>query len=221
MDGSVTGICYVGGIFGGDLFVAQTWDNVVGSISDNVFSGKVSGSEYVGAVIGYLDSLNRYDSVSGNAFTYGCGADKGISFVKYIDTSCQNPVVPNGTVVFNTANGTAACPEVAGCAWRADHNRADDPLGADADALCKMIVPGPEEIQLGDVNGNLRVNIVDAQIVYDMARGRYGDNYVDLPLSADWTHATLLWTADVNRDDAVDAVDAFAIQRFVHCDSWS
>lgn len=221
VDGLVTGVCYVGGIFGGDLFVAQTWDNVVGSISDNVFSGKVSGSEYVGAVIGYLDSLNRYDSVSGNVFTYGCGADKGISFVKYIDTSCQNPVVPNGTVVFNTANGTAACPEVTGCAWKVNHNRADDPLGADADALCKMIVPGPEEIKLGDVNGNLRVNIVDAQIVYDMARGRYGDNYVDLPLSADWTHATLLWTADVNRDGVVDAADAFAIQHFAHCSSWN
>ena len=94
-------------------------------------------------------------------------------------------------------------------------------LGADADALCRMVVPGPGGIQLGDVNGNLRVNVVDAQIVYDMARGRYGDNYVDLPLPADWTYATLLWTTDVNRDDAVDAVDAFAIQRFVHCDSWS
>ena len=139
VDGTVKGNERVGGIFGGDGFVAQTWDNVVGSISANSFTGKVSGSKYVGAIIGYRDSLNRYDNISANTFSAGCGADRGIGFVKYLDTSYANPIKMNGTIVFNTANGTSGCPAVEGCAWRANHNRTDDPLGKDADKLCKKI----------------------------------------------------------------------------------
>ena len=139
VDGTVKGNERVGGIFGGDGFVAQTWDNVVGSISANSFTGKVSGSKYVGAIIGYRDSLNRYDNISANTYSAGCGADRGIGFVKYLDTSYANPIKMNGTIVFNTANGTSGCPAVEGCAWRANHNRTDDPLGKDADKLCKKI----------------------------------------------------------------------------------
>ena len=139
VDGTVKGNERVGGIFGGDGFVAQTWDNVVGSISANSFTGKVSGSKYVGAIIGYRDSLNRYDNISANTYSAGCGADRGIGFVKYLDTSYANPTKMNGTIVFNTANGTSGCPAVEGCAWRANHNRTDDPLGKDADKLCKKI----------------------------------------------------------------------------------
>ena len=139
VDGTVKGNERVGGIFGGDGFVAQTWDNVVGSISANSFTGKVSGSKYVGAIIGYRNSLNRYDNISANTYSAGCGADKGIGFVKYLDTSYANPAKMDGTIVINTANGVAGCPAVEGCAWRADHNRTDDPLGKDADKLCQKI----------------------------------------------------------------------------------
>ena len=136
VDGTVKGNERVGGIFGGDGFVAQTWDNVVGSISANSFTGKVSGSKYVGAIIGYRDSLNRYDNISANTYSAGCGADRGIGFVKYLDTSYSNPTKMNGTIVFSTEGTTEDCPAVEGCAWRANHNRTDDPLGKDADKLC-------------------------------------------------------------------------------------
>ena len=139
VDGTVKGNERVGGIFGGDGFVAQTWDNVVGSISANSFTGKVSGSKYVGAIIGYRDSLNRYDNISANTYSAGCGADRGIGFVKYLDTSYANPTKMNGTIVFSTEGTTKNCPAVEGCAWRKDHNRTDDPLGKDADKLCKKI----------------------------------------------------------------------------------
>ena len=139
VDGTVKGNERVGGIFGGDGFVAQTWDNVVGSISANSFTGKVSGSKYVGAIIGYRDSLNRYDNISANTFSAGCGADRGIGFVKYLDTSYANPTKMNGTIVFSTEGTTKNCPAVEGCAWRKDHNRTDDPLGKDANKLCKKI----------------------------------------------------------------------------------
>ena len=35
----------------------------------------------------------------------------------------------------NTENGTSGCPEVKGCSWKPQHNRTDDPLGADASTL--------------------------------------------------------------------------------------
>lgn len=139
VDGTVKGNERVGGIFGGDGFVAQTWDNVVGSISANSFTGKVSGNKYVGAIIGYRDSLNRYDNISANTYSAGCGADRGIGFVKYLDTSYSNPTKMNGTIVFSTEGTTKDCPTVTGCAWKQDHNRTDDPLGKDADKLCKKI----------------------------------------------------------------------------------
>ena len=72
----------------------------------------------------------------------------------------------------------------------------------------------------GDVNGNNRVNIVDAQIVYDMATGCYGEGYAAMLLPDGWTYATLLWAANVNADEAIDAADAFAIQHFVHSGTW-
>ncbi len=137
VDGTVKGNKYVGGIFGGDLYVAQTWDNVVGSISANKFTGTVIGKEYVGAIIGYLDSLNRYDNIAGNTYKATDDVKVGIGYVKYLDTSYENPTVMEGTVVFNTGKGTSGCPKVEGCAWKENHNRTDDPLGKDADALTK------------------------------------------------------------------------------------
>ncbi len=153
--GSVKGNRYVGGILGGDGYVAQTWSNVVGSISDNTFLGKVSGNEYVGAIIGYRDSLNRYDTISNNTYSADCGADKGIGFVKYLDTNYENPTVMEGTIVFNTEKGTSGCPTVAGCAWRSAHNRTDDPLGADANKLCRVIRT------TGDLNGDGQITSAD------------------------------------------------------------
>ena len=137
VDGTVKGDTCVGGIFGGDKYVAQTWDNVTSSISANKFTGTVSGNQYVGAIIGYLNSMNRYENIAGNTFTATDSVKNGIGYVKYLDTSYENPTVMEGTVVFNTGNGTANCPKVEGCGWKANHNRTDDPLGKDADALAK------------------------------------------------------------------------------------
>lgn len=137
-DGSITGASCVGGILGGDQYVAQTWDNVISYVTGNTFTGSVSGSQYVGGIIGYYDSLNRYDNVSDNVYSKECGAKKGIGFVKYLDTSYENPGTDEGTVVFNTAESTANCPKVQWCAWKAEHNRTDDPLGVDAAKLTRV-----------------------------------------------------------------------------------
>ncbi|MCQ4774120.1 leucine-rich repeat protein [Lacrimispora saccharolytica] len=137
VDGTVKGDTCIGGIWGGDPYVAQTWDNVISPVTANKFIGSISGNKYVGAIIGYLNSLNRYDNIVGNTFRATDSTKVGIGFVKYLDTSYENPTVMEGTIVINTANGTSGCPTVEGCGWKANHNRTDDPLGKDADALAK------------------------------------------------------------------------------------
>ena len=137
-DGTVVGASCVGGILGGDQYVAQTWDNVISYVTGNTFTGTVSGNNYVGGIIGYYNSLNRYDNVSGNTYAKGCGAELGIGFVKYLDTSCPNAAVQEGTVVFNTETTVDNCPHVQWCSWKSGHNRTDDPLGADAEKLTRM-----------------------------------------------------------------------------------
>ena len=349
--GTVSGSSNVGGILGADEYVAQTWSNVAGSISNNTFTGKVSGTRNVGAIIGYLCSLNAMDSIFGNLYSIDCGAEGVIGFLKYLDTNFENPTVMEGTVVFNTENGTSGCPPVSGCNWKAGLNRTDDPLGADSYKLGKALsyfkvstsVSAADPIKVGDtvtvdviatandgiaalsgvldydstqfelvgvskgaglsegasflpaankaeatfsfynneadakdgivvatatlkavkacdgatvsvkdgmaalegnpveqnvilgnvatvnvladatkgdVNNNGKINIVDAQVIYDMSRGNYGENYASLALPAGWTHATLVWAANVNGDDAIDAADAFATQYFVHYGTW-
>lgn len=135
-DGSVSGNECVGGIFGGDWYVVQTWDNVSSSMTANRFTGKISGTKYVGGFAGYFNSLNKYDVISANTFSADCGADRAIGFVHYLDTNYPNPTLMEGTVLINTENGTSDCPEIIVTSsppvykmtWKKGHNRTDDPL---------------------------------------------------------------------------------------------
>ena len=145
--GTVSGVKNVGGILGGDEYVAQAWDSY--SLTGNTFSGKVSGQENVGGIIGYYRSLNKFDNISNNIYAADCGAEKGIGAVAYVDTSYANPTKADGVLYFNTANGVSGCPKVNGCIWKANHNRTDDPLGKDAVKLCRST----NESLLPDDNG--------------------------------------------------------------------
>lgn len=64
--------------------------------------------------------------------------------------------------------------------------------------------PSQELTQWGDVNENGLMNVVDAQLSYDLATGVYGD-FSQVSLRG-WL------AADYNRDGVIDAADAFAIQ---------
>ncbi len=113
--GRVTGSDYVGGIFGGEGGVKECWPNGIGYIQNNYFSGTVSGSgSSVGGVIGYMQSMNRYNIISNNFYVEGCGATKGI-----------------GTVVAVCTPDTSASGS--------EYGRADDPTGTGADKLAKAI----------------------------------------------------------------------------------
>lgn len=135
--GTINGADNVGGIFGGDVAVAQAWNEY--TFKNNTFTGKVSATNgtNVGGIIGYYRSLNKFDDITGNTFNDDCGTAKGIGGVEFVDTGCETHENESGAAYFNTANGTDGLPKVQWCAWKKNHNRTDDPLGADADKLTK------------------------------------------------------------------------------------
>ena len=135
VDATVTGADKVGGILGADSYVAQAWNAY--SFKGNSFTGKVTATAgtYVGGIIGFYDSLNKYDAVANNFYSKDCGAEKAIGFVQYIDTNCVSHETTSGATYINTENSVENCPVVTGCSWRTQHNRTDDPLGADASTL--------------------------------------------------------------------------------------
>lgn len=149
VSGTVSGADYVGGLMGGEIDLVQCWSNGVGTIRDNLFYGTISAAEgagYVGGIVGDIHSLNRFNVVENNYYLSGCGADKGIGGAKYVDTSAVKSgwTEDEKTVYFDTSaqtldeirallNETGYFRSVA----KTDHNRSDDPLGADADALSR------------------------------------------------------------------------------------
>ena len=133
VSGNVTGTENVGGITGGDRSVNQAWNEY--SVTGNTFSGKVSGTKKVGGIIGYYRSLNMCDNIAGNFYQTDCGAKQGIGAVEYVDTSCESHETKSGTVYFDTSK---SLPDVYGVT-KTNHNRTDDPLGADADKLTKAV----------------------------------------------------------------------------------
>jgi len=146
--GIITGGDRVGGIFGGETS-NQKWGNGVGRVTGNTFEGRVSATNgyVVGGIIGYLRSLNRNNIIANNTFTYiSGGPTRAIGGVDIVDTIHPNPTpmagvtIPN--VIYFTTQGTTAVnpvpPGFSGITQR-NHYRTDDPLGADADSLGKMI----------------------------------------------------------------------------------
>ena len=75
------------------------------------------------------------DNIAGNFYQTDCGAKQGIGAVEYVDTSCESHETKSGTVYFDTSK---SLPDVYGVT-KTNHNRTDDPLGADADKLTKAV----------------------------------------------------------------------------------
>lgn len=114
--GSVTGETYVGGIFGGEEQLKQCWNNGIGYIRSNYFTGTVqaTGTDGVaGGIIGYMHSLDCYNVITNNYYLAG-SATSGIGKVNSANV--------------DTAAGT-------------QYGRTDDPLGADAEKLASAFQP--------------------------------------------------------------------------------
>ena len=141
--GSITGGDYVGGIFGAENCTVQCWGddfgdsdfsaNSSGRIQNNRFEGTIhSTGKYIGGIVGYIEALNRFTIVSNNYYRAECGANTGIGYVRYVDTSCKTHETASGAIYFNT---TEVLPGIEGVSKK-DCNRTDDPLGADRENLC-------------------------------------------------------------------------------------
>ena len=146
----ITGGNYVGGLFGGDQGVIQAWSNGVGMITDNFFYGTVTATKEngkAGALIGYMRSLNKYNRIENNYYLDTCGSASAIGRVDIVDTS--QALSAEDTAYINTKGlteqqlkeldktiiGKTAYTYIA----KADCNREDDPLGADAETLAKAM----------------------------------------------------------------------------------
>lgn len=126
--GTISGGNYVGGIFGGELKVTQCWENGIGYIQNNLFTGTLHATvpdAYVGGIIGYMRSIDKYNMITNNYYLAGT-AKQGIGAVPLIDTSCETVNRSDETVTYVTTSKYA---------------RKDDPLGADADKLVKAVAP--------------------------------------------------------------------------------
>ena len=135
-NGTITGKNYVGGILGSETGMVQCWDNGIQYVQNNHFEGTVSATDgtYVGGVIGYIKGLDKYNIIENNEYT--CKDVKGIGHVDFIDTNCANPTQIEGVTYYSSENGR---PSGISGATKAQHNRTDDPLGADADNLAKLV----------------------------------------------------------------------------------
>ncbi len=150
--GTVVGKNYVGGILGAEPGVVQCWSNGSGIVKDNVFSGKVSATDedaYIGGIVGYMNSINKVNIIENNRYAYGCGAEKGIGFIKIIDTNNPNVADVEGVLYLNTEGKTQSeiMQMYPGMVYP-DYNRTDDPLGADAEKLARSFYT---EKQLDDM----------------------------------------------------------------------
>lgn len=169
VSGSISGGDYVGGILGAEAGVVQCWSNGIGYIQNNVFTGSIASSgTYVGGVIGYMNSLNKYTIIENNVYLCtGAGSDKGIGAVKYVDTNHAAPTVVEGTTYVNSEG---AKPSVSGMSKK-DCNRTDDPLGVDADKLTTRNSPpvAAEKLidAIGDVTADSEAAIEAARKAYD------------------------------------------------------
>ena len=129
--GSVKAKNMAGGIFGGEIGSWECWPNGVGYIQNNVFTGTVSVTDgtYVGGIIGYMNSLNRYNVIENNYFSDRCGTTEGIGCINSMETPqgfVGNKVDGNG---YTMSSMTRLNPEA--------YYRSDDPKGADKEKLAK------------------------------------------------------------------------------------
>ena len=148
--------------------------------------------------------------------TYVSTSDGVVTLLKYTPgTAPEEGKVPayDGTAMYQGPDHTWLClvkgdPDKAkigmtdGTAASVAHPQKGETLGTPAD--------------LNNTDG--RVNIVDAQIAYDLATGKYTEI---APALTDTSIDLLHWLmADVNGDETVTAQDARAIQSFIHTQEW-
>lgn len=106
--GTVTGGNYVGGILGAEPGVVQCWENGIGYIQNNLFTGHVNATDgsYVGGIIGYINSLNKCNVITNNYYIDNCGTNNGIGGTSLVDTNYPKPDKNSSSIKYiNTSEG--------------------------------------------------------------------------------------------------------------------
>ena len=151
VNADITGKQNVGGLLGSNEGIDQCWENGIGYVRDNVFYGTLNGENNVGGLVGYYSSLNRYNIIENNYYydTNGCATPIGA--VEHIDTSAHDfGMGDDGIFYYDTSTdslddikefvdaedkGTGDWQYTSVC--KTNHNRTDDPMGADKEKLGK------------------------------------------------------------------------------------
>ncbi len=79
--GKISGENNVGGIFGGEKGAKACRNNGIGRIRNNYFAGSVKASSddaAVGGIIGYMNTMDRYNIIYNNYYINNCGSKSGI-----------------------------------------------------------------------------------------------------------------------------------------------
>ncbi|SBW04877.1 exported hypothetical protein [uncultured Eubacteriales bacterium] len=223
----ITGTDKVGGILGGENGIAQNWSNAY--VRNNVFSGtlKATGEGGVsGGIIGYFRSLNKTNIIENN---YYCadGIERSIGRADYVDTSCKSHETELCKNYFDTS---VELPTEPASVSRKDHNRTDDPLGADSDKLGKKVTAA--EMADGSLVGPLNngegsyknwvqgeegyPSHIDKPVVYELAiSGNYkGEYYLGETLNLDGIVFTAKWSDGTITTPTIGGKDGVTISGF-------
>lgn len=160
---------------------------IIGASADEIASKSPAGKPYWTGTDSITVAAPAVYSVSAEPFA-------GSYYkVTYLPTAPQGNVVSMGGVPMYLDNGAYVALATA------------EQIAALKDA--SFTVSAGEAVVVahdGDINANGKVNVVDAQIAYDIATGVHAD-FSQLSM-AQWLNG------DVNTDGVLDAADAFAIQ---------
>lgn len=164
-----------------------------------------------------LDNIVAGSALSGKDFNFQVTKDKGL-FSFFANESESDGAVAVATFTCVSA-GKATVGATGGYAGYSTDS--DDYKIVDATSLERTVNLNGT---LGDVNNSGTINIVDAQIAYDIAANRYAEGEALTSLIACWGNGATLDLikvyVDVNKDSTIDALDARAIQYYVHYGSF-
>ena len=95
---NLTGKNIIGGILGIEPSCKDCWENGSGAIANNFFYGTITATEsnaIVGGTVGFLKSLNKYQTVQDNYYHEDCGAEKAIGSIEILKDNLK----PNETSI--------------------------------------------------------------------------------------------------------------------------
>ena len=150
VNADITGGNWVGGLFGGEYWIEQCWENGIGMIKNNVFYGSLTATDgKTGGIIGWMSSLNRYNEIENNYYYDANGCTTPIGGVEHIDTSTHKlGMGDDGIFYYDTSRDSlddikdfVDAEDKGTSDWnytsvsKTNCNRNDDPMGADKDKL--------------------------------------------------------------------------------------